>query len=277
MDRLYLIYDIIIPIIIFICIWNGSRKGFLRAVLGLAVYIAAVIGAGIFSGKLPEPVYDAAFRPKIVSAVENGLESSADRLHERLEDTVRDITGRDDISEESYPDISEHLTNPDFSDKLNSTAEDIFSVAADALADTLPKFIARSLESGDTDGSTDIIADVLSGDYHSAAETIEENVIRPTALRILGYVVWSVSFTAILAAGKIIVMIILKVRKIEGIRSADKLLGGALGFVKSAVIITAVVMVVKLIIGISSEGGFFSAETVERTLIFRHIYDLINI
>ena len=118
---------------------------------------------------------------------------------------------------------------------------------------------------------------MLSGDYHSAAETIEENVIRPTALRILGYVVWSVSFTAILAAGKIIVMIILKVRKIEGIRSADKLLGGALGFVKSAVIITAVVMVVKLIIGISPEGGFFSAETVERTLIFRHIYDLINI
>lgn len=286
MDYIYLIYDILMISFIAGGIISGSKKGFIRSVLGLAVYIAAIIGSGFISNNYTEMIYMQYIQPKIISVIEIKASDVASEISQRLQDMTDDKENNDETdADENKSEVNEKtdLTNRENSDKLNSEPFDFFRSLAEKLKDELPDKLCDEVERIDenSDGqkaADDLYSAVLAGDMKTAAEYTEQKAIRPVMLKILGYAVWSLSYMIITVIGNAAVRLISHVRDFSAVKSADSLLGGILGFVKGIIVCIVAAMIVQLIIIVTSDGfGILTEAYIEQTYIFRYIYRIITI
>lgn len=274
MDRTFIILDIIAAVIIICGVINGTRKGFLRTVLTLAVYLLAVIGAAVVSDALSVQVYDQYCREAVISAAETTIINTEDELKNALSEAVGD-----EISAEAEKITAEFsgqdLTDPEKSDKLNSVLESVFDSFRYELDDSMPVKVSDDMEYDDM--KTDLFRFITEGDTRAAAEYIEETTVRSIVIRVIDYVLWIVSFTVISIVGKGIVRAVLAVRKIELVKSTDMILGGVLGLLKSLLLLSALTIIVKLIIDITGGIGALSEEAVQNTIFFKFIYNIFDI
>lgn len=274
MDKIYLILDITAAAVILCGIVGGMKKGFLRTVLTAAVYLLAVIGAAVVSNSLSEPLYDEYCKSAVISAVENEIINT----EEQLKNALSEAMGGEEISSDEEKNISSDerdLTNPEISDKLNNMSESVFDSFRFGLDETLSVTVSDKLVYDDM--KSELLRFLSDGDTLAAAEYIEEAAVRGIIVKIIEYVLWSVSFIVISIVGKAVVRTILAVRKIELVKSADMILGGVLGFVKSLLIFSLLVIIIKLIIGITGGIGYLSEEAVQNTILFKFLYNLFDI
>lgn len=274
MDRTFIILDIIAAVIVICGVINGTRKGFLRTVLTLAVYLLAVIGAAVVSDILSVQVYDQYCKEAIISAAETAITNTEDKLKNSISEAVGD-----EISAETEKIASEisgqDLTDPEKSDKLNSVLESVFDSFRYELDDSMPVKVSDDMEYDDM--KTDLFRFITEGDTRAAAEYIEETTVRNIVIRVIDYVLWIMSFTVISIVGKGIVRAVLTVRKIELVKSTDMILGGVLGLLKSLLLLSALTIIIKLIIDITGGIGALSEEAVQNTMFFKFIYNIFDI
>lgn len=279
MDYIFLIYDIAAAVFIAAGMISGSRKGFIRSVLGLAVYIAAMILSGIISDKYTEPVYTEHIRPRIIKVIETEAGDAASAISEKL----HELTDGKEKNDEMESNDKTDLTNPEFSDKINNVTVEFFKALSNELKEVLPDKLCDEVDSiADKDNAEKeeegLYAAVLSGDMKAAAEYTEQKAVRPVMLKILHYVIWSLSYMVITLIGKIAVRIISHIRDFSPIRSADSLLGGILGMITGFIMCAAAALIIQLIIVFTSGGfGILTEEYIEQTYIFRYIYRIITI
>ena len=274
MDRAFIILDIIAAAVIICCTVNGVHKGFLKTVLTLAVYLLALVGAAVISDPLSRRLYDEYCKEAIVSAAETTIINTEDKLKDALSEALGEEVSSE--TEKIVPDdIRGDLTNPEISDKLNSVLESVFDSFRYDLDDSMPVKVSDDMVYDDM--KADLFQCIAEGDTRAAAEYIEETTVRGIVVKVLEYVLWIVSFTVISVVGKGIVRAVLAVRKIELVRSTDMLLGGVLGLLRSLLLLSALVIIVKLIIGITGGIGILSEAAVQNTIIFKFIYNLFDI
>ncbi|MGN0695141.1 MAG: hypothetical protein ACI4J5_00070 [Oscillospiraceae bacterium] len=274
MDRAFLILDIIAAAILICGTINGVHKGFLKTVLTLAVYLLAVIGAAVISGPLSAQLYDEYCKEAIISAAEKTIINTEDRLKNALSEAVSEEIYSE--AEKITDSISQQdLTNPEISDKLNSVLEPVFDSFRYELDDSMPVTVSDDMVYDDM--KTDLFRFIAEDDTRAAAEYIEETTVRSIVVKVIEYVLWTVSFIVISIVGKAVVRAVLAVRKIELVRSADRLLGGVLGLLGALLLLSAVVVIVKLVIGITGGIGFLSEEAAQNTVLFKYIYNLFDI
>lgn len=259
---LSLIYDIIVVLIIVSLIYSGNRRGLMRMVLSLTVYVIAFAVSSTVSDKFSEPVYMEYVRPRIVSA----LSGYSEELREKILESF-DI---DDISTES-----ESFEEINISDKF----PEIVKIIEDNIMEISDRYGIDEFEidSSDDKLKETIVDGVIGDDTEKIAEYIEENIVRKTVVRAVEYLLWSVMFTLITAMGKTVMRIFLSVRHFGAIKRFDNTLGGILGFIQGIVIIYAAVIFLKLIIGLTGNIGIISEETIADTLIFKYFYDFVSL
>lgn len=257
MDKTFLFFDILTAAAILISAYVGSRKGFLRMILSLLIYIASFLGASFVSDSFSEPVYHKYIKEEIVSAAEESID--------RFSDEINDKFG---ISEETE---ASGISLPD--SEKDSIIEEI-------IENFLERYGIKKNSSEKYDEDIKIISDILSkplsdGAGRRAAEYLEEKFVRKSLIRALEYLLWSVSFTILFTLLKIFMRVILSIRSIGAVRSADSLLGGIAGAAEGVLILIAASVFIKLFISFAGENEVFSESLINDTLIYKYIYNLI--
>ena len=254
-----------------------------------------------FSGMIREHIDSAVKEVKHETSqkLRNEAEQSADKFidehlggSEELKQLVRDYLDTDDdtlrsqISETLaffHFDISTLLTNPYFRDKIDSIASEYSGSVTGEINSRLPFGIQVSQSAVEEfmtyDKAYEAIAYELLGiksegsDTLGAAEYIEKNAVRPTAVRMIGTVIWAVVFAVVNIVLKFIIGIILIIRKIEPVKACDSLMGGVLGAAVGASVIAAAVILIVLIVRFTGGMTYMNEEIFSDTLFFGKLYD----
>lgn len=150
----------------------------------------------------------------------------------------------------------------------------MFSDFIFGLKDDMPRGVTGEITS---DHFGDALNGLISGgSVTEAAEYIEENAVRSIAVRIVRCALWSISYAVIGFVGRIVLLAVLAVKKIDTVRFADRTLGGVLGLAAAFLILIPAAAVTRVIVGLSDGGGFFSEAVIENTLLFKYLYNIIN-
>ncbi len=257
MDKTFLFFDVLTAAAILVSAYIGSRKGFLRMILSLLIYIAAFLGASFVSDSFSEPVYHKYIKEEIVSAAEESIDKFSDEINEKF-----GISEEKDTADSSLPD----------------SAKD--SIIEEIIEKFLERYGIKKDPSEIYDEDINIISEILSeplsdGAGRRAAEYLEEKFVRKSLIRALEYLLWSVSFMILFTLLKVLMRFILSIRSIGAIRSADSLLGAVAGVAEGVLILIAASVFIKLFISFAGENSVLSETLINDTLIYKYIYNLI--
>lgn len=219
------VIDLIVVAIVAICVLLAAKKGFVKTLVEVVGFIAAISLTFTISTPLAEATYDKMIEPKIIEAAVNAVgESTENGAVNALPDFI--------------------LNN---ASKLGISVEDF----------------------------TSKITDNLTTGTESAVRTASADVIKPIVTEILGLAYSVVIFFVLLFVVNFLAKIINKLFSFSVIGKVNRLLGGIIGVPKGIVFAILFCMIVSLIISLS--GGFlmFTAENVEKTIVFKLLANII--
>lgn len=239
-------------------------------------------------------------RDEASKRIKGEAEQSADRFidenlggSEELKQLVRDYLGTDDdvlrsqISEAFaffQLDVNTLLTNQYFRDKIDSIASEYSGSVAEEINSRLPLGITVSENSveeifKDKDAHEAFIYELLGikdkdSPTTGAADYLEKKIVRPTAIRMIGTIVWVIVFSVVSILLRIVVNIILIVRKIEPVKACDSLLGGVLGAAVGVMVIVASVILIVILVRLTGGMTYMNEDIFSETLFFGRLYDM---
>ena len=99
------ILDGIVILVVLVCVWQGWRKGFVKALSSLLAFILALVLSSALCGPVSQAVYDGAVGPKVQEALEAGfrndalssLSAKADAALAGMPEFVRNLLGNQGI------------------------------------------------------------------------------------------------------------------------------------------------------------------------------------
>lgn len=286
-------YDIIIIAIIVISYYLGSRKGFVKMLLVLAGYVVACIGAYFISDIASESVYNKMLKSKVEQTVysnveninfkeelkkelkEKGIEADlSDSELDSILNNTNDISGK---LAETLKKKNSALNIEDVKEKTsgifsqNSVLKSIEGKVPDKLYNEIKTYFS---ENGNT--ADELISAMNNPDENERAKEITELAVKPIVLSFVRYLLFIICFIILLIVLKIVIKMICKVVDIVPIISgANKFFGGIIGLAQGILLIFVLVMAIKLWVGFSSgDMLFFNSETIEKTKIFKQIYNI---
>lgn len=270
--------------------------------------------SGIYEKYLRETVYehiDSAVqqaKEETAARIKEQAENAADSfIDEKLEGSPeakefadRLFEGGSKLLEEAAPNIysffDNHketlLTNPVISGKIESVAAFYSHSAAEKINARLPlgiKVKEESVKELITDGdAADAFMYELFGsvgdegsdgskgtDRKGVADHIERKAAAPIFIRLIGVIIWTVTFAVSGFVLRLIVRIFLTVRAISPVRACDSALGGVLGAVMGIGITAVCCVVIILIVQLTGGMTYMNEEFFGGTLIFGKIYRAI--
>ena len=161
----------------------------------------------------------------------------------------------------------------------NITSGNVFRAFADVgdkFADTLSpslKGLGSSLSSGSTDAVYTFIVSMITMAGGTLGERIMDDIVEPTVLLPLKVIVFLILFSLVALILNLIANASKIINKIPIISSVNGVLGAVLGAAEAAIALVVICMLIRLVISIWGNSLVFINETtIERTLIFRHIY-----
>lgn len=278
------LYDLVVLAVAVLCIWNGVSGGIIRAVGGLACTVVSCLAAALIAAPVSEMVYDAFFQERCQSVIVSNLEQID------MTEDVRNSLGQYGvylpISDEEIAQMIHNINEEDglvdqTAALLGMDAEQLRSKLGAAVIEAvesreglLPEWaeetIAQADESAALDAAAGIAEAVFSNDYYAAAAGLEETYLRPAILPFLKVLVFA-------AAAFLISLLLRAVQLVlpSGRNSLlNQMLGGVLGLVKTGIYLYLIVLLVSCIASMQNGAyPFFSEGTIERTWIFRIVYD----
>ncbi len=108
----------------------------------------------------------------------------------------------------------------------------------------------------------------------SLVETLMAQVIRPITVSLIQFIVFILLFVVLLFVAKLLAKLIKPVAKLPLIRQADGALGAALGLIKGAVLVLALVTVIQLIAATGSQDGFITQDMVDNSTLVSWIAEI---
>lgn len=281
------LYDLVVIAIGVLCIWNGASGGAQKALGGFIVSAASLIVAVLLSTPVSEAVYAGFFQDTCQELVEEKLDDAdiAGNMRGALEaqgiylpyendelaDMVEEFSSNDEAIEQAATMLGIDA------DELESELGEALQAAATEHGDMLPEWAAKAVKDDEPKNTLKTVADttasLLRNDNSAAAEGIESAYVKPAVLpflKILSFAVISFLlsmllrlFTAAIPGGN------------NG--AAGTLIGAAIGSVKMCVYLCLMILLVKSIVSMDDGSyPFFSNDTVDRTIIFGKLYDIVT-
>ena len=251
-------------------------------VIAAVGWIAAAAAAVFVSGAMDEYVYDTFVKQTVISA----LEKKADELTENFfsGDALKNFLSEKgiDAGSEDPPQISEKikayagdLTNEEFRDKLNSVFIEYCRKLTDVFSGVLPDDVINDagnyINELETENERKI--DMMIFDGHSAAELIEREIVRPVLIKVVRTALFFLTFAAVSIIFTAISYAVKALRKVSAVRSADNILGGILGALQGAVIVSAVCIAMYIFINMTSDSStYINSEIISETTAFKWFF-----
>lgn len=280
------LYDLVVLAVAVLCIWNGISGGIVRAVGGVVMSIISCLLASLIASPVAEMAYDAFFQERCQNMICEKLAQMD------VTENIRDYLGQkgiylpysdaelaqmfDEIRvDDAQADQAAALLGMD-ADQLREQLMSAVTDAVNAQEGLIPDWAEKTITEADLNVSgvlntaADAAAALFSNDYRAAAVNLEKTYIRPAAISLLSVLVFAVSAFFI----SLLLRMFLIVLPERSPSLGNQLMGGLLGLVKTGIYLYLIVLLVSCIVSMQDGAySFFYEETINRTYIFRLLYD----
>lgn len=288
------ILDIITVAIVILCIYNCAKKGFSKIIILIAGCVVSVLLAMAVSNGTSEFIYDKFIKQSSIEGVESALEEydPAMTVKEVIESQnygavvensrIEKILRSDDCIIELYEYASQQSgteveeNDKIFKEKFMRNFTDLFSKN---LGVKLPPYVTHEIveEISENEKLFMNVLTMVVEQPDEVPEYIEKNFIRQPALRLVRAFVFIICYFIFMTIIRIVINKTFKFGLLNGFDKLDKTVGGLLGIVQAGVMLIIMAVLVKILIRVAeSDGSFISYETVEKTALFRYVFDKID-
>ncbi len=285
------IYDVLFAAVFIVCIYMGFKRGFLKSAVLVVGYIIAVIGAFFIAKAVSPSIYDGFVKDSVTSAVQTGIEktdissvitkavNSSDCGVTLEESDVKAVIDTANDAMSGVVDLVKEMgSTVAYEDIKSAVSENIGKEFLSSITEYIPKetldSILKNFES-ETEKINQTVELYVSGDIQSAAQAVEETVVRPIAMMLIELIIWLLAFVIIKLIVRLIAQLFGAVNAIPIAGQLNALLGGFLGAAQCLLIVFIAASVIKILITLTSgELMVINAETIADTKIFRLIYNL---
>lgn len=262
-------FDLTAAVIIIISIYSSGKKGFVKSAALLVSFVVCVALASVISDKAADHIYENHVKQRNIKNIEQLLdENSLTRKTENLLEELgySDITDESGIAAVLVQDANANKVTMDMIDELLSDRLRFYE--NDVSNERISKF--------GSDNLTRFLTMAQSGDNKAAAEYIEENYtgdISRNIIRVICFII--ILFLLMILAGQIIHMFSSKEKERTLLSISNHVLGGVLGAAEGIFIVFIFAAAVRVLIALgNNEIMIFNSDTLENTIIFKHIYKL---
>lgn len=118
------------------------------------------------------------------------------------------------------------------------------------------------------------ISGTVASSTEALVETVISNIVRPVAVSLIQFIVFILLFIILLFVSKLLAKLIKPVTKLPLIRQADGALGAALGLVKGALFVLALVTVIQFMVATGPNSGLVTQNTVDNSVLVSWITEV---
>ena len=294
-EQFWWIYDAAIAAVILVFVFIMSRKGTVKAAISLICSVLALVIAFSVGSAVSKGVYKSMIRPSTIKNISKDLYSDSvkKRLIDQLDGLDYNLKVRDDKITELLNDENIDLDHElyVYANNINAIKVDEESVFKEKLheiyAQIIYELVAKNCDSYIAEASRDlVIADPSqfhkigmalneeTGGQREAAAAIADNYIAPTYSKVLSYI----SFIAVFFIVMLIAFFIIKSYSdsISSGGAVSHIIGGVLGIFLGLIVIIVIAVIIKLnvVLG-NNEMMVFNKETLDKTIVFKYIYNLL--
>lgn len=280
-------YDILALTISAVLIYSSAKKGFSKTIPVMVGYVLSIFIASMVSSPMANAFYSNVIKKNNVSAISENLsdlnftqkyKSYIDALGYNIKTDSEKLeiifTSDNDITESVYQYCCElngsNIPKDSFSEKFQSGYADI---VYEALKSDLPVYTLQSLYDSPADFNQNIKA-MYNSDPLEIGRYIEENYVKSPIISVVKSVCFIISVFIVMFLVRIIADKINNAQLIKRFGFADRILGSILGLAEALIILAIIAVFVKSLILISNdEMMLFNSETIEKTKIFKHIFN----
>ncbi len=157
-----------------------------------------------------------------------------------------------------------------------------FEKISEKITEALPLVFSEyssEVSDGDSDIIYKLVLSAIDFTYDTRSEAIIANIIDPIIIAPLRIILFLVIFTIVAVILEAISNASKLINHIPLLSSINEFLGGALGFIKSIIILFIICIGVQFLISLTGDSlVFINTYTIEKTLFFKYVYnfDLIN-
>lgn len=289
------IFDTAAAAILLIAVFLSGRKGFAKTVVIMVGYVLSIVLAMSVSGSASGFIYKNSVRQSNISGIERALDSTdiVQKTKSYIESLGYNVTVSEANVEKIFKDegdVKQALykyvnsingrtvdTEDSFNEKMT---EGFAGIMENALSEELTRYAAETAANKVRNNSPDFdetLKKIYGGNIQEAAIYIEENYTGDASSEIIKIF----CFIIIIFVFMIIVKIIArKLNDGEAIRPvgdiADHVIGGIFGAAEGLVLIFIVAAAVRSCVILGSNGMLlFNSDTIDKTIFFKHIYNLV--
>lgn len=292
-EQFWWIYDAAAAAIVLICIFVMSKKGAIKGMMSLVCAGVALMIAFTASSAIANNLYESSIRAGNIKTISKDLEPGT--VTKKL---VEYLDGMDYNLKASGKKIDEMFaSDKDFDQELYKYVNNInakkvaeesefLEKAHEGYAQIISSIIGRELSPYAAKESKQLVMNNPSyfkeigslnteeGSQREAAALIADNYLAPTYHRLIRYI----SFMALFIFAGLLLFLIVKAftGKEERVGAVSHIIGGlsGIGFAVVVLVVIAVMIRLYILLG-SNEMMIFNKETLEKTYVFKHIYNIV--
>lgn len=287
------IYDVVSVAVVILSIYNCAKKGFSKILIMVVGCVVSILLASTISQKSSDFIYDKFIKKSSIESVEEALKEYDPAISVReaiegqdygavLEDgRVRKILESDDCMERLYEYTNQASgdvvdTHENFKNTLTVEFTELF---AKQIGVKLPPYVTNELIEKISGNEKLFIetTEMILKNPDKVPEHIEENYIRKPALKLINAFVFIISYFILITLIGVVINRTFRFGLLNGYDRLDKLAGGLLGIVQAVILLIITAVLVKIAINVAgSDDSFISYAAIEKTKIFKHIFNRIN-
>ena len=277
------VLDLVVILIIIGCAAAGAKKGAVRMFITLAGYAAAVAAAIFVSNVASDYVYENYVRTAVVSALEAKAESldeeylSADKLNKVLEENG--VAFSDEMLSdfaENREQYSEIMQDEKLRDSIKTIFTEYCSSLTEALDGIVPEEIIEEAERylEENNAETDRMLSLITQSKDNLIKIIEAEIVKPVMMKAVRFVLFAVTFAAVMLIVSVISYIAKIIRKIPVVNSADSFLGTVFGVLQGLLYTVVLNLGASAFIRFTSDANkYLNTEIISESYVFEILYN----
>ena len=267
-------YDVIAIAAVLVCIFISGKSGAIKSTINLLGYCLVLILSFSISGVISNGIYEGNVRATTIRRIEKHLSDdwlseksktyidSLDYMASPKVEKLKDIFSKEcDYDAEIY----KYLNNIN-AEKVDEEASELNTFTAESAAEKVRK---------DKEGFYELIPLLQTVDNPKLAATaLTDDYIAPAYTSILRLLTFVIMFVILLVIWVLAVRVFMGKKGEEG--ALSNIVGGVLGIIKGGIIVFVIAAMVRLsvILG-NDEMLFFNFDAIDKTIIFKHLYQIV--
>ena len=272
----------------------GYKKGFLKYVIGTLGTIIVIVASFLATNIFTPIVYDNYVQPDVIEYISDKIDDI--NVSQLVSKEIKEAGFNVDLSDKQLNnllqndnDISKEISEAaeqnginvkqaaELEKKLDQFFENNFLIRIGSVFDKLDvSQINKNLEYN-KNMAFDTVRAMAKGDNNLAAQYLEQNIIRGVVMSWLKILMFAVLFVVFSLLLKLVLKATCIFDHIPIANGANKFLGIFAGLAKGLVIIGVLTLICHLLIDSSGDSlSKINTEIVDKSYIFKHIYDFIG-